>query len=318
MNRDILQQALAGDFALMGRLMAEWDIDAQLLQSKRKDIRRLSAEQYVRAQLLSRGLKKQQSQLKFLPQSYAAASILLAIASPEQLVALPKGFRRQSQLFPKALTDKIPEDVDRFNSERLFLDKPDIAFVSSYYSHPAAIDALQNQGITIATIKSLDSINSIQEAIVQIGQYAQRMEESELLNLFIDAALMSIDNRRQEQGKVLYLSYYTQLTTPSKNTFTYEQLQKLNADPESFEGLKCSMAVDQERLLALNPECLIISSRDPEAMKAKIERESTFQSLKAVQERRIYFLDDDVQQAASQYAVLAYFDLIQAISGRQL
>lgn len=309
-DREQLKQALSGDFVLMGSLIAEWDIDAQLLQA-----RRLSAEQYLRAQTLSRALKnRQQKTLKFLPQSYAAASILLAIASPEQLVALPKGFRRQSQLFPKILTDKIPEDVDRFNSEKLFLDKPHIAFVSSYYSHPSAIDALRNQGIAIATIKSLDSMRAIQEAIILIGHYSEQEGEAELLNVFIDAAFMAIDNRRQEHGKVLYLSYYSQLKTPSKNTFTYELLQKLHADPERFEGLKEAMPVDQERLLAINPECLIIASLDPAAMKAKFERDPIFRGFKG----SIYFLDDEVQQAASQYAVLAYFDLVQAIAGRPL
>lgn len=314
LNREQLKQALAGDFTLMGQLIAEWDIDAQLIQAKR-----LPSEQFLRSQALSRDLKgRKQKKLKFLPQSYAAASILLAIAAPEQLVALPKGFRRQSQLFPKIVTDRIPEDVDRFTSEKLFLNRPDIAFVSSYYTHPAAIEALSNQGIAIARIHSLDSMKAIQDAITLIGHHAQQNKEAELLNLFIKASLISIDNRAQKQGQVLYLSYYTQLTTPSKNTFTYEQLQKLQSEPESFEGLKDSMPVDQERLLALNPECLIIASLDPAAMKAKIEREPALQGLRAVQEKRIYFLDDEVQQAASQYAVLAYFDLVQAISGRSL
>lgn len=314
MNREKLQKALSGDFVLMGSLIAEWDIDAQLLQA-----RRLSSEQFLRAQALSRRIKaRTKKTLRFLPQSYAAASILLAIASPEQLVALPKGFRRQVQLFPKTVTDQIPEDVDRFNAEKLFLNKPDIAFVSSYYSHPAAIEALRNQGITIATVKSLDSIKSIQEAITLIGNHSQQQEEAELLNLFIEAALLSIDNRRGEHVKALYLSYYSHLTTPSKNTFTYEQLHKLGIGPECYEGLKDSMTVNQERLLALNPECLIIASLDPEAVKRKVERDPALQRLRAVQERRIYFLDDVVQQDASQYAVLAYFDLVAAVSGRPL
>lgn len=314
-DRETLKTALGGDFALMGRLMTDWEIDAQLLEQGGLSVKHFPSEKFTRGQFLSRSLEKRTNGLKFLPQSYAAASILLAIAPPDQIVALPKGLRRQTQLFPKSLTDLIPEDVDRFNSERLFLTRPDIAFVSAHYSHPAAIEMLRNQGIAIALLKSLESMRAIQESITLIGQYAQHKSEAELLNLFIDAALMAIDNRKpplNPETTTLYLTYYTQLTTPSKQTFTYEQLQWLGFEPEQ---LKESMPLDQEKLFALNPDRLIISTHDPVSLRAKLEGDPAFKGLKAVQSKHLYFLDDIVQQAASQYAVLAYFDIVQALRG---
>lgn len=319
-DRDSLKQALSGDFGLMTRLIADWDIEAQILNMQGLEVQRLSSENFLRAQILGRGLGrtllKRADAQKFLPQSYAAASVLLAIAHPHQLVALPKGMRQQTQLFPARLTDQIPLDLDRFNSEKLFLARPDLAFVSALYSHPAAIASLRNQGISIVYLKSIDNLAAIKEAIQEIGFFADRKEEAELLNHFIDAALYSIDNNlktipRSLSDKTLYLNFYTQLTTPSKLSFSYELAERFKL--LNFPGLKDSMPIDQERLHHLNPDRLIISTSNLEALKAKLADDQAFQSLKAVQRNKLYFLDDDIQQAASQYAVLAYYDLVQAL-----
>ena len=271
----------------MGQLMAEWDREAEE-QGKR----RLEPKFLQRAQYLSRHLKKEKGQKKFLPQSYASATILLAIVHPSQLVALPKGLRKQ-QFFPSA--NSVPYDLDRFNSEKLSRSKPDVAFVSSHYSHPSTIEALRSQGIPIVFLGSLDRMEKIKEAIQVVGKHAEREEEAELLNLFIDAALLALQINPPQQ-KIVYATAYTQLTTPSKQTFTYEMLQGLGLEPE-----KPGIVLDQERLYALNPDKLIVSTHE-----AKF---SVYKDLRA----EVRFLDDEVQQAASQFAVLAYYDLVQAL-----
>src|SRR5690606_7206820 len=64
----------------------------------------------------------------FLPQTFVSASFLLALASPQEIAALPKGMRAQTHLYPKVLTDQIPLDTGRTNSEQLYRLHPGTAF----------------------------------------------------------------------------------------------------------------------------------------------------------------------------------------------
>ena len=50
---------------------------------------------------------------RFLPQTYAAASFLLAIAQPHEIIALPKGMRHLSQIYQPEKLALIPENIDR-------------------------------------------------------------------------------------------------------------------------------------------------------------------------------------------------------------
>lgn len=124
LDRDTLKQALAGDYALMTRLIADWEVDARILnRAGVAQVKELSSAQYLQSQLLGRELASKvnvESKIKVLPQTYVAASFLLALTQPEQIIALPTGLRKQEQLYPKALTSKIPLDVDRHNAEKLY------------------------------------------------------------------------------------------------------------------------------------------------------------------------------------------------------
>jgi len=310
LDRELLHRALAGDFQLMARLIMDWEVDAQLLIDQGKSVKRLSREELLRSQSLSRQLKQADTSQRFLPQTYVAASILLALVGPQQIVALPKGLRLQKQLYPPELTNAIPLDTDRYNAEKLYLAQPDIAFVSGRYSHPSTLQALKNQGIKIAAIESLvGSLQDIKKTIAFIGENAGRSEHAELLNLFIDAAFAAIDNRYQAKNPdVLYLSYFEQFYLPSPDTIACELLTRQGVSLP----MKLSYApLEREILQILDPKIVLISTSENAAI-------PSLHHLKAVQEGRLYFLDDDVQQTPTQYVVLAYFDLVDALARAQL
>lgn len=329
LDRTALKQALSGDFALMTKLIADWDVDAQILRTHGlTKIRRLPRKAFLKSQLLGRHLQTRLScsKLKFLPQTYAAASFLLAIADPEQIVALPGGLRKQSGLYPPSLTSRIPLDIDRYNSEKLFLTKPDIAFVSSHYSHPSAIQALNNQGIRIHDTKSLATLENIYETLKDIGRAADRKKEAALLCLFIKAAMQSIENRfltqNQDKGsrllvsKILYVNYHDRFYLPSCQTFACELLANLNVPCHAFKSFY--MPLERENLITINPDCLIISSLNVEALKKQIVSDPALKDLSAIRQNKVFFVDDEIQQTPTQFVVLAYFDLAQAIAQANL
>jgi iron complex transport system substrate-binding protein len=354
-NRDLLRKALSGDTSLMIKLMSDWDVDAQIMQADgSKYAKRLPRNDLLRAQILERQLKSRVSDqiqeastvkcindatgrpisLKntyshFLPQTYAAASFLLALARPEEIVALPRRLREQEQLYPKAITDQIPLDCDRYHSEKLFLANPQVAFIA-HYSHPATIQALHNQGVQLYMMRDLNTLSDICEELLSIGGVVNHSSEAELLKIFIEAAMLAIDNRvaglnlnlasREQPPRVLFLNYYQSYSIPTRRTLTGQLLHRiglLDASAEAFSrdnSNEWMIPIDKESILNLNPDYLIISTENGEGLKREIYRDPALNQLTAVRNNRLFFVDEAIQHSPSQYIVLAYHDLIQALA----
>jgi len=358
-DRNQLQDALAGNCSLMARLIVEWDIDAQILQSSGlENINRISESDLMRSQYLDRQLKhapleklkiaQEQSRgpfiiddvgrcisldrtfHSFLPQTYASASFLLALLSTDEIAALPRSMRDQAQLYPKKLTDQVPLDIDRQNAEKLFQKKPGIAFVA-HYSHPATIQALINQGILIYTMKNLMSFSDITNELMQIGRIVNRPFQAELLKIFMEASLLAIDNRRYALTKenvspqiskqtLLFLNHCQNFDMPTSKTLTGQLLQRMQVVDLSSTCLQehekkheWTVPIDKERILNLNPDTLIIASQNRKALEKEVFNDPAFQQLSAVHNKRIYFVDEATQHSPTQYIVLAYYDLAEAI-----
>lgn len=326
LDRNTLKKALGGDYALMTKLIADWEVDARLLsQAGIENVRALSSTQFLQSQLLGRELAHKvmtDAKIKVLPQTYVAASFLLALTSPDHIIALPTGLRRQEQLYPLSLTSRIPLDVDRHNAEKLYEARPDLAIVSAYYSHPGAIQVLQNQGIDVLATDALGNLEEIKTSLLHIGKAVGKAKEAELMALFIDAALIAIDNRLaandlcQNSLTVLYVNYHDQYYLPAPNTVCCELLQRLGiANPRASRGYE---PIDREQIRNINPDCLIVSSMHGAALKERIENDPALVKTRALQEHRVHVVDDEVQQTPTQYVVLAYFDIAQALAGPYL
>lgn len=347
LDRDEIQRALCGELPLMIKLIADWDLDAEILDSYGLiGIKRLPKEALLRAKLLGRIFSETTKEellslqnsyrLKgiiddkgafislsepfhlFLPQTFVAASCLLSLSDPSQIVAIPKGIREQTELFPPKLTNQIQYDIDRYNGEHFFQVKPQIAFVS-HYSHPSTLEALHNQGIKLFAINAVDTLSDIRHTLIRIGNVINRPLDAELLTIFMEAAMCAIDNRlmamkeRFSPQRLLYLNYHTQYSSPSSKTLTWQLLDRLNVThclPKTLVDAHAhdwSIPLDQEQIVHYNPDFLIIASSSQETVPA-------LHSLSA----RVAFVDDNIQQSPSQFIVLAYYDLAQALCHQEL
>lgn len=354
LKRDSLQMALSGDFSLMTKLISEWDVDAQILQSHGiEGIKRIPRQDFLKSQLLHRQLKnnskeelqtlsniyrahividdkKQVFPLKgayscFLPQTYVSASFLLALTEPESIAGIPQGLRCQTTLFSPELTKKIPLDIDRSNSEKLFCKKPQLAFVS-FYSHPSTLNALASQGVDLFHVDEINSLPEILNALERIGHAIDKPLQSELLKIFISAAMTTIDNRFQALGfhqveqhpRVLLLNHHTTYSTPSKRTIIAQLLQRIGISAYNDDEACWSHPLDQEQIIQFNPDCLIFATSNPADLHTHLSQTSALVELDAVKNRRFYYVDDKVQNFPSQYIVLAYYDLLTALSDAKL
>lgn len=354
LQRENLKQALAGNFSLMLNFINQWDQDAlRLLNKGIKGIQRLPAETFHQAQILGYLLENSTSdslhhlnckmnletmvddhghllEIKdhfqyFLPQTHIAATFLLSIASPKEIVALPKGFRHL-KAFHSEILALIPEDIDQLSSEKLSLKKPDIAFIAPY-SHPPSLEIFQNQQIPLFSIKHIDTVDEIQEALLKVGHASNHILEAQLLAIFMEASFLSLDNRllALEEAKekkdlpllrLLFLSQRLSYTQPTTKCLSGQLMVRalkqcpslLSSIPESQDHWH--IPFEQEQLMQSAPDCMIISTTEPFSHQVSTALNQTQASLS----KRIFYLDESIQESPTQYIVLAYFDIYQALS----
>jgi iron complex transport system substrate-binding protein len=353
-----LHHALAGNFRLMIDLIEAWDQDAQLLANQQiNDIQRLPAETFFQAHVLAHLLQHSSSESlrqlnckmnlewmkddngqllhiedtfqRFLPQTFVAASFLLAIAKPHEIIALPKGMRHLPQLYAPLTVGQIPANIDRIHSEKLYLAHPDLAFVAPY-SHPPALEVLRNQKIQLYTIKHLNTLTDIQEALLKVGHASNHILEAQLLAIFMEASLLSIDNRlqalhqkstySQSNRRLLYLYFHQHYLQPTTKSLTGQLIARaLHHCPNLSCPIPQSQSewrlpFEQERILQSQPDYLIISTPQYANFQPIMHNHHALQQSEAFKAQRIFFVDETIQESPTQYIVLAYFDLFQALA----
>lgn len=355
-KRESIHLALSGDFQQAISLLNQWDRDARFLEARGvSGIQRLSTEDYIKAYLLANLMEQPKEerakinaqirishieddrghlvhlyspQLRLLPQTYVAASFLLAIAHPNEIAAIPKGLRHLSHIYSPALLEKIPKNVEDYSSEGLHLDHPDMAFVA-LYSHPSRMEMLRQQGIELCTIQRIDDLECIQNNLLKIGHISRHPLEASLLNLFIKACFFMVDNRLRALDQLLHQDLPTQqllflhcrqhLMLPTERCLTGQLLQRMAAH---HKHLSCfvhphksewQVACSQETIRELNPHCLVLSFP---YSKQEIEPIfSTFLDFLPHASQNVWiYVDDHIQESPTQYLALAYYDLFQALS----
>lgn len=305
LTRTELQQALQGDFTLMGRLVLRWDVEAQHTEAPR-----LPAEQVLRAHYLSEAIPLQTKgkPLKILPQTYATAGILLALTTPQSLVALPRGLREQKTIYPHSLTSQIPLDIDQYTTEKLFRAPPDLAFVSDHYTHPATFAALANQGIPVKASPYCETVQDVLQEIETVGDLIGQQSEAELLRIFIEAAFLKIDRLSKPQPETLFLSYYDHFYFPKESCITGALVKRAGL------AIPPSVPTDvKEYLIRKDPKKLVISAPSHYDLLPLLQKDPGYATLRAIQNGEVYFVNDELMQTPTQAAVLAYFDLVEAV-----
>ncbi|BBI18249.1 Putative membrane-associated protein (plasmid) [Neochlamydia sp. S13] len=341
----------------MSKLITDWDHDAQIMeQYGYRTVKRLLRDDFLRCQLLARQINNSSkeeldllhdyyrlssiqddngnifdlstSYKRFLPQTFVAASFLLALSEPELIVALPTGMRKQTSIYPVQATHLIALDADRYNTEKLYNARPDIAFVADY-SNPSTLEALNKQGIPLFTLKHVNSPEEVQNALLRIGHIINRPIEAELLNYFVEAAMLAIDNRfnmisstfpsTQQPPKVLFLKHHLTFSTPSSHTLTGKLLNRMGVkqllgsagNPSKHAW---TLPIHHEHIRQMDPDYIIIATSDKDDNKRRFLKKQIFQLLKEKPNKPIAFVNEALQENPSQYMVLAYYDLYTALT----
>lgn len=306
LSRDKLKLALSGDFDLMSRLIAEWDQDAQIMESQGYyEALRLPRQEYVRAVTLSRSLKNNKTAKKqikkYYPQSWNSASFLLALAGQEAIAALPEGYKPP---YPLPNLKVLRGD----HGEKLWSLSPDGAFLASY-THPAVVQTLKELKIPYHTSKAIFSLEGINDEILMMGRVVEKEKEAELLTIFIKSALLAIDGRARllpSYDHTYYLSSGSYLSYPTKKMISGQLADrlKLNQKLPDASLFAWKVPIDKETLTSLNPKRLILSCENIQSFSLPDYQGPI--EIALIEQASIECLD--------QFVVLAYYDLYEALT----
>ncbi|MDP1880704.1 MAG: ABC transporter substrate-binding protein [Parachlamydiaceae bacterium] len=296
LDRNEIQQALAGNFSLMRELIQRWETDAKHLSDHGiPGIQHLSKDQYFQScfieHILSRCPKSIKDQLnrslrlnslvdasnrkvtildsfnRFLPQSYISASYLLAIAPSDEILAIPKGLRYLSHIYNPVHLNKIPKNSHQIVGEKLSQSKPDIVFTAPY-SHPPLLEMLQRQKINLYNLHHQNTLKEIQQSLLKVGHLSNHILEAQLLSHFIDSCFLAIDNR------LLVLNYFDARTPISLLCLTLHQSfelptsksligQLLNRATSFYPQIQCRIPSDENAWsISTNIEKIYLSNSD--------------------------------------------------------
>ena len=119
-------------------------------------------------------------------------------------------------------------------------------------------------------------------------------------------------------NNVLYLNYYTHFSTPTNETLKSQLLQRLGVPPLTSSKIRNHkhswiVPIDQEEIRHINPDCIILSTTDPIAFKKAMAAMPALQDIEAIKRGNIFFVDEAVQESPTQYTVLTYYDLCEAL-----
>lgn len=305
-DRQQLCKALCGDFALMLSLMEQWQTE-------------LADFDFERVQLLYSRFERQPTasfrHQKILPQTFSAAAILLALAYPEQIIALPAGLRQIPDLSsPKHLAE-IFLDVEQLTPESIFIYKPDLAFVAPY-TDPRYLRMLERQNIPLCMLSNVYDLESLKNVLIVVGEQIGRLIEAELLLSFIEAGFKFIDNRLKihlQQKKssfpihLICMEYYGHLAPLQPKSTTDFLLSRLT---EKGICQLIPLCQQMKSLPGKRPDGVIIATSFTPFNLQRAEkklRNSPFADFKC------HYIDIAIQHSPSQHLLLAYYDLADAI-----
>ncbi|MDM5250652.1 helical backbone metal receptor [Lysinibacillus sp. G4S2] len=203
--------------------------------------------------------------------------------------------------------DTYPEEAKKiervsssttFNSERILALKPDVVIAYTTGSDDENLNALkvlEDAGIKVFAIKSATSFDDVYGDIQQVASVMGIEDKGEKLNEDIKAKIAEVQAKVKDvKAKNIYLeiSPKPDIYTTGSGTFQQEILNAANVK-NVFADLESWQKVSEEDVIAKNPE-VILTTVNTENSAAEILARGGWNSITAIQNKAVYFIDPDI------------------------
>jgi ABC-type Fe3+-hydroxamate transport system substrate-binding protein len=248
--------------------------------------------------------------VKYTPQTYASTAFLLSLVPDEEIVTIPSGMRKLTHIYENKKMKKIAIDSGRENSELIYMQKPNLAFVADY-SHPSMIETFKSQNIHLFYLNTLNDPEEILQSLEKTGAVVKKPLKAKVLADFVRMAHLMIQNKVVTNQKALFLQYTTSFIALTSKNLTVKLFESLGGENLfTLHENHWSLPISKEMILNYNPEIIFLIG---ESSQSRFFIDPAFENLKAVKEGAVYSLDSDLHYVSDHFYLLALFDYFEIL-----
>lgn len=242
--------------------------------------------------------------------------ILLDLVGPERMVGVTflAADETTSNIADNPALAEVPNVIPATPSaEQIIALEPDLVFVGSF-TDQALIEQLEAAGLTVFAVGFFNSIEAMQQNIVDIGTLVGEVDAAQnLVEVMNDrlAVLEEVLAQREGEEPATVLYYASGGWVAGSATTTDDIITRaggINAAAES--GIVDWAQISEETLIEMNPDVVIVS---PYVTDEEFLTNPVYAGLDAVINGRVYSISDACMSATSQYIVCGVEDAAHVI-----
>lgn len=244
--------------------------------------------------------------------------ILLALVDKSRLLAVTKYSEDPGISNVAGQTDDIPHKIQSANVEQIIALEPDLVYVASY-TNQDVVKQLQDAGLTVAIFEDFNTIQSIIQNIVTVGEQVGEVEKAKQIVAEMEQRLAAIDAKVAniaEENRPRVLTYTPDGYTAGMDTLSHDMITRaggINAAAEA--GLKDWVQISLEKIVELDPEVILVSDWNPghPDFAESLQQNPALQSVSALKNNRIVSVSGAHLTAVTQYIVNGVEDVFNVI-----
>ena len=258
--------------------------------------------------------------------SASTDAIILGMLPTENLVAISTLLDDpvSSNIVNKAR--KIPEKIRNPSAERILSLQPDLVIVPDW-KEAVIVDSLRDLGLKVVVCKGPQSVAEVRETVQLLAKATGEERKGNQLIAKMDERLQSIkkkvDKIPADKRKTVVLISLMASYGGSGSAFDDMCQYAGVVNGLAAAGIKNGQALSKERLVAINPDILLMpvyndhGTYDIEAFRREFLEDPALQTLTAIKEKRLYMPREGYVYNVSQDIVFGIQEIALAAYGEE-
>ncbi|HML88433.1 MAG TPA: ABC transporter substrate-binding protein [Methylomusa anaerophila] len=252
-------------------------------------------------------------------------TIILGMLPTENLVAVNALLDDpvSSNIVKKA--QKIPEKIKNPSAERILSLQPDLVIVPDW-SDAVIVDSLRDLGLKVVVCKGPRSVAEVRETVRLLAKAIGEENKGSQIIAQMDEKLREIKNKvdkiplekRKTVVLISLMTSYGGIGSPFDDMCGYAGV----INGAGAAGIKNGQVLAKERLIAINPDILILpmyndhGTYDVESFYREFLEDPSLQTLTAIKEKRLYMPREGYMYNVSQDIVFGIQEIALAAYGK--
>ena len=263
---------------------------------------------------------------RILTFSMAADTIVLGLLPTCKLVAINPLLDDPNNSNIVEIAKQIPIKIKNPSAEEVYALKPDVVIVP-FWGKAEIVDNLRDLGLKVVVCQGASSIAEVQENVILISKVVGEVEKGKRLVSKMDEKLKELDFKvaqipKENRKKVVLISLmasYGGIGSSFDNIC--QRAGVINGVAEM--GIKNGQILGKERLIAINPDILILpvfndhGNFDIDKYNKEFLDDPSLQTLTAIKEKKLYYPREGYLYNVSQDIVFGVQELAYAAYGEQ-